>query len=691
MSLRPIQAAKNQHISVVLVLDISGSMKKNDPNKVSWDAARMFIDLLSEGDEAAVVTYSSVVHRNTGLLTISSAERNEKEKLKSVLSGDYKGGTQTLVAMEAARQLLAKAKPAGENRTHAILLLTDGQDEIFEQFQKNPKVPEQRYRDFCDKARSQQIRVFPLGMGNEVEKFVPNLKLLTDEEVLVIRDTSELPARFAFIYGQIYDSIVRPLKQEGTHYVFERHELAIETALLASGEFDPKLEYTITTPDQQTLKSTDLKGRGFAAEAKNYRILKLSDNNPRGLYALALTQKPENALVVQIPDLRLKVNWGPFNPSEKKVTVLSAQLMTKSGTEVYADKNFYRNARLQLVIQASGRTTRTPLYDDGSHGDAQAGDYRFAGFEYLAGFGKFIYYVELDHELFRRRSLAMSVSFDEKIRLEQNPYAGKNLTILRGETLSIPVVLSEKSEIGERPEYLTVEFEPTSGPDWGKLENRTPVLEFVRQAPKAEILLASHMGKIFDFGYSAIPVGHYTGRIRLHSETGEAAVFPLEFDVEENPALFWHGLLFWLGLAFILYILLGTFFSKKFPRFLYLVNKPSGTDRISRRDMQELFSTIVPFGSSRKRIGQLGEIRAVDRSGNTLEWRPQVDGSKKITPTLFSLKGRVAQIYNSQYSYLLAAGKKYKKAEVRKRSLSGKFRLSHDPGQSSAQFSTVPE
>ncbi|XP_067664856.1 calcium-activated chloride channel regulator 1-like isoform X2 [Haliotis asinina] len=111
---------------VVLLLDVSGSMKKNDRWFKQRQTADKFInDILPIGSNVGVVTFSDDAHEWTPMTPL----RNEIIK-KQVSSGlplyrDMRGGTAIRLGMQSALNMLKKT---GDSKTGRILLITDGEE-----------------------------------------------------------------------------------------------------------------------------------------------------------------------------------------------------------------------------------------------------------------------------------------------------------------------------------------------------------------------------------------------------------------------------------------------------------------------------------------------------------------------------------------------------------------------------------
>jgi len=109
---------------VVLVLDNSGSMKKNDPQFIGKQAAEKFIQSLDEATRVAIIIFDKAVKLAMPLTEVNDATRSGM--LNSLGQLDYKGPwTESPAAVERAiYELKTKGRP---DALKSIVFMTDGE------------------------------------------------------------------------------------------------------------------------------------------------------------------------------------------------------------------------------------------------------------------------------------------------------------------------------------------------------------------------------------------------------------------------------------------------------------------------------------------------------------------------------------------------------------------------------------
>jgi hypothetical protein len=107
-------------LDLAFVIDSSGSMGTNDPNRERVQVAKNFVQRLSDDDRAAVIDFDSGA-------VVRSPLTSDKTALESALDGiDAVGGTNLTAGIATGLQVLGDPR-AGERVLRTIIMLTDGE------------------------------------------------------------------------------------------------------------------------------------------------------------------------------------------------------------------------------------------------------------------------------------------------------------------------------------------------------------------------------------------------------------------------------------------------------------------------------------------------------------------------------------------------------------------------------------
>jgi len=126
-TLLPVVATADGGVDAVLLMDSSGSMAKNDPDKLRVPAAKMFMSLLVEKDRIGLISFSDngypVLH-----LTNPGPEHNARilaaaDKVSS--RGVY---TNLHAALEKGLAMLEKEGQPGQEKM--LVLMSDGKMDV---------------------------------------------------------------------------------------------------------------------------------------------------------------------------------------------------------------------------------------------------------------------------------------------------------------------------------------------------------------------------------------------------------------------------------------------------------------------------------------------------------------------------------------------------------------------------------
>ena len=145
---------------VVLAIDSSGSMEKNDPDRIRVEASKIFVDKMEGGNgERYLIGLVSWDHRIDFSEPLSNNFTLIKERIDKV---DQYGYTDLNVALRESIKLLDNStRNTDTNVTRAIILLTDGKH-LIEAGPFDPSIVEE--------AKNKGHKIYTIGMGTDIDK-----------------------------------------------------------------------------------------------------------------------------------------------------------------------------------------------------------------------------------------------------------------------------------------------------------------------------------------------------------------------------------------------------------------------------------------------------------------------------------------------------------------------------------------
>jgi pSer/pThr/pTyr-binding forkhead associated (FHA) protein/Mg-chelatase subunit ChlD len=183
---------------VVLVLDNSGSMKKNDPEFLTSQAVREFVSQLDEDTRLAIVIFDQDVRLAMPLTPIS--EQSREQITKSLAQINYKGlFTDSPAAIERAiYELKNNGRPDSRK---SIIFMTDG---IVDTGNTEKDVEKSKWlrEDLAPDAADAKIRIFGIAFTEDADfQLIQTLAQKTDGEYFRALQPKDLHGVFERIYS----------------------------------------------------------------------------------------------------------------------------------------------------------------------------------------------------------------------------------------------------------------------------------------------------------------------------------------------------------------------------------------------------------------------------------------------------------------------------------------------------------
>ena len=194
------------HLDAVLVLDASGSMREADPLRLSYEAMKMFVDMLPvAGDRVGIVAYTDEIIASRELTLIQ--EHTDKIDLKDFIANIPVGGFTdiTLGLLEAVR--LIEERPVYSENRPVIILFTDGNNHLSPW---NPRTQEDLDNDterIIAYAQDRGIPIYSIGLNFDGTLYHDYIQRFSDETGAFSFETTQpenlLPIMSLIFYSQM--------------------------------------------------------------------------------------------------------------------------------------------------------------------------------------------------------------------------------------------------------------------------------------------------------------------------------------------------------------------------------------------------------------------------------------------------------------------------------------------------------
>lgn len=355
-------ASAPETLTVILLLDNSGSMKNSDPQNLRFSGAQIMTGLLDPRDQFGLVLFSTQANILTdGLEVTGTTPLTEVSFLKELEKSKVDGYTDVKAAFQKAAELLSMLSSKGEKVV--IVLLTDGKPEI-----QNP-YPEYE-RETLELARELDVPVMAIALTQSSQTpFLGELVHVTNGTIVYAKDSSDLINAYLQVLGRIKDRTV----VDGNIL-----------ASIGSLEIDPSLApfidsatFIVAKPETLSVQMLNPDGgqvRGNSLMYPSFNLVTM-ENPVGGVY----TFRPQGMGEMQIwAILRSRLRAQILSPSKVHPAgtemIIAVNLLEETApgkyTKIIGEANF-----TALITTPDGeQTSLDRFYDDGTHGDVTAND-----------------------------------------------------------------------------------------------------------------------------------------------------------------------------------------------------------------------------------------------------------------------------------------------------------------------------
>jgi uncharacterized protein (TIGR03503 family) len=289
---------------VRVIVDISGSMRQNDPENLRVPAVNLIVELLPEGAKAGVWTFGQWVNMLVAPQEVNDVWRESaKQKAQSINSH----GLRTNIG-EAMEKATWKFQSDSQFEQH-VILLTDGLVDIAKesdpnQAQKNEAERKRIINEVLAKYQELGVKVHTIALSDNADKvLLDKLSLDTGGMSEVVNSSEQLVKAFLKAFEKAAPQAAEqvPLAQDNTFEIDESIEEF--TALIFRKKDTPPSQ--LVSPDGQVI--SQIKGaenaRWFSESVYDLVTVK----NPQGgTWKINAELDPDNRVTV-VSDLKMEI------------------------------------------------------------------------------------------------------------------------------------------------------------------------------------------------------------------------------------------------------------------------------------------------------------------------------------------------------------------------------------------------
>lgn len=337
-------------VDVVFVIDSSKSMTKSDPEGLTGEAMKMFIDMChTKGDKGGMVAYSGDVVKEYKLKLLNTKE--DKSALKNTLTNLEMGNwTDIGLGLKKAVNILKEDNSSGNKPI--IILLSDGKNDP----KRNKTESEDDLSAALNDAKKNQYPIYTIGLnadGTVDKNQLKYISELTNGKNFITNTADEIPNILRQIFADNFS--LKVLQQEtitgNEQYqqvkinIPDNNAVEANISILASKPVEIKLsnpkENIVQIPSDKFIYN----------KSSKYSLLKLISPEKGSwiLYVKGSQGDKINISLISNYDLKasLKINQDSVRDKANKVSI--AAYLESNGQKL-EDKYIYSSSKAILII-----------------------------------------------------------------------------------------------------------------------------------------------------------------------------------------------------------------------------------------------------------------------------------------------------------------------------------------------------
>lgn len=351
---------------VRILIDISGSMKHNDPQNLRAPALRLLTGLLPKGSRAGVWTYGQYVNMLVPFGEVNAAWKNQAERASSEINS-Y--GLYTNI--EDALQRASKDwREVDDHSQRSLIMLTDGFVDVAKDPALNSAARDRIINNILPRLRDAKVKIYTIALSGEADHaLLQQLAAATDGWAEEADNADKLQRIFLHLFEKATRPDTLPLAGNSVRVDNSIEEI---TFLIFR---DPQGKPTqLTDPSRLQFGMENAPKQVHWHRDTGYDLITIAKPQAGEWHILG----PEDAdnRVMVVTDLKLRATQLPNNLSMEDVPYYFVQLMQQDN--VIQRKDFLDLVHITLrQRQEGGQQWEWQLRDDGKGGDIAAGDGTF--------------------------------------------------------------------------------------------------------------------------------------------------------------------------------------------------------------------------------------------------------------------------------------------------------------------------
>lgn len=351
---------------VRILIDISGSMKHNDPQNLRAPALRLLTGLLPKGSRAGVWTYGQYVNMLVPFGEVNAVWKNQAERASSEINSF---GLYTNI--EDALQRASKDwREVDDHSQRSLIMLTDGFVDVAKDPALNSAARDRIINNILPRLRDAKVKIYTIALSGEADHaLLQQLAAATDGWSEEADNADKLQRIFLHLFEKATQPDTLPLAGNSVRVDNSIDEI---TFLIFR---DPQGKPTqLTDPSRLQFGMENAPKQVHWHRDTGYDLITITKPQA-GEWHILGPEDVDNRVMV-VTNLKLRATQLPNNLSMEDVPYYFVQLMQKDN--VIQRKDFLDLVHITLrQRQEGGQQWEWQLRDDGKGADIAAGDGNF--------------------------------------------------------------------------------------------------------------------------------------------------------------------------------------------------------------------------------------------------------------------------------------------------------------------------
>lgn len=387
-----------QHSDIRVLIDVSGSMKKNDPKNLRLPALRLLVGLLPAETTVAVWNFGS---RTELLAALGKANEQWKKGTNTASNKIHAKDLFTNIGLALETAIADWDIPApnqssqhAQQQQRSIILLTDGMIDISKDDKKNITERKRILTGLLPEIEKTGASIHTIALSENADhEFLKQLSTKTDGGYEQTDNAEQLER----IFLRLFEKTVKPdtLPLINNKFLVDQSILELTLLVFKTKNGSPTI---VVEPDKTEYQQDNKPGYVKWQSEKNYDLISIT--RPKtGEWSIKTQTDPDNRVMV-VTNLQIQTARLPNNLFAGET--LNVSLYLSDDNKKIRDDNFLQFTSM-TAIQKEPHNKRWFLHDNGLRGDEHAHDgiYNVAINKSLSvGINKFTY--QAKSETFQR-------------------------------------------------------------------------------------------------------------------------------------------------------------------------------------------------------------------------------------------------------------------------------------------------